>query len=127
VIWAAESHRRLLAQLRAEEGARQLRNYELPHRIRNILASVQAIIRQSLRNRGDILEVLDARVTALVATHDLLVRSDSHVVSLREILAREFSPYGLWRLDVKGEQVECPSAVVVARRLMFHELTTSAV
>jgi two-component sensor histidine kinase len=88
VIWAAESHRRLLAHLRAEEGARQLRNYELAHRIRNILASVQAIIRQSLRNHGDILEVLDARVTALVATHDLLVRSDSHVVSLREILAR---------------------------------------
>jgi len=127
IIAVTESHRRLLQQLRSEQSMRQLLNYELAHRIRNILASVQAILRQSLGNHKDVFEVIDARIAALSATHDLLVRSKSRASSVRDILTCEFVPYGLWRFELKGEPVECPPPVVVALGLIFHELTTNAV
>jgi two-component sensor histidine kinase len=127
IIAATESHRRLLQQLRSEESMRQLLNFELAHRIRNILANVQAILRQSLGGHKDVLEIVNARIAALGATHDLLVRSKSRATSLRDILTCEFAPYGLWRFELKGEPIDCPAAVVVALGLIFHELTTNAV
>ena len=127
VIAVTEGHRRLLARLRAEQGMRQLLNDELAHRIRNILANVQALLRQSLGDHPDILKIVDARIIALGATHDLLVRSESRAASVRDILTCEFAPYGLWRFELKGEHVECPSAVVVVLGLIVHELTTNAV
>jgi two-component sensor histidine kinase len=127
IIAATESHRRLLHQLRSEESMRQLLNYELAHRIRNILANVQAILRQSLGGHKDVLEVVNARIAALGATHDLLVRSKSRATSVRDILTCEFVPYGFGRFELGGEPVECPAAVAVVLGLIFHELTTNAV
>jgi len=127
IVAVTESHRRLLQQLRSEESMRQLLNYELAHRIRNILASVQAILRQSLGDHKDVLEVVDGRITALGATHDMLVRSKSRATSVRDILTCEFVPYGLWRFELRGEPIECPAPVAVALGLIFHELTTNAV
>jgi two-component sensor histidine kinase len=127
IIAVTESHRRLLQQLRSEESMRRLLNYELAHRIRNILASVQAILRQSLGDHKDVLEVINGRITALGATHDLLVRSKSRATSVRDILTCEFVPYGLWRFELRGEPVECSAPVAVALGLIFHELTTNAV
>src|SRR5262249_15796427 len=51
IIWAAESYRSLLQQLRQEQVRRQLLNRELVHRMKNMLASVQAILGHSLRNQ----------------------------------------------------------------------------
>jgi two-component sensor histidine kinase len=127
IVAATESHRRLLQQLRSEESMRQLLNYELAHRIRNILANVQAILRQSLGDHRDVLEIVNARIAALGATHDLLVRSKSRATSVRDILTCEFVPYGLGRFELSGEPVECPAAAAVVLGLIFHELTTNAV
>ena len=127
IIAATESHRRLLQQLRSEESIRELLNYELVHRIRNILANVQAILRQSLGDHKDVLETVNARIAALGATHDLLVRSKSRATSVRDILTSEFAPYGLWRFELGGEPVECPAAAAVVLGLIFHELTTNAI
>jgi two-component sensor histidine kinase len=127
IIAATESHRRLLQQLRSAESMRELLNYEFAHRIRNILANVQAILRQSLGDHKDVLEIVNARIAALGATHDLLVKSKSRAASVRDILTTEFMPYGLWRFELSGEAVECPAAVVVALGLILHELTTNAI
>jgi len=127
ILAATQSHRRLLQQLRSEESMRQLLNYELAHRIRNILANVQAILRQSLGDHKDVLEIVNARIAALGATHDLLVRSKSRATFIRDILTCEFVPYGLWRFELSGEPVECPAGVAVVLGLIFHELTTNAV
>jgi two-component sensor histidine kinase len=127
IIAATESHRRLLQQLRSAQSMRELLTYEFAHRIRNILANVQAILRQSLGDHKDVLEIVNARIAALGATHDLLVKSKSRAASIRDILTCEFTPYGLWRFELSGERVECPAAVVVALGLILHELTTNAV
>ncbi len=64
--------------------------HELSHRVKNTLAVVQAIARQSLRDhvRGEALDVLELRLEALSKTHDLLLRDEWRGASL-EALARE--------------------------------------
>ena len=126
IIWAAESYRSLLQRLREEEASRELLNHELNHRIKNLLASVQAILYQTLRDNKEIRDRTIARVTSLVATNAVLARSNWHSASLQEILVREFSPYGLSRFQIRGEDVECPSEVAILLALVVHELTTNA-
>ena len=127
IIWAAQSYRGLLQRLRSEEATRQLLNLELVHRIRNILAGVQAVVGQALRNQDELLETVSGRLAALGATNDLLVRSEWQSAPLREILAQEFAPYGPARFRLHGDDVECPYAIAVLLALMIHELTTNAV
>ena len=85
IIAAAQSYRGLLQRLRSEEATRQLLNLELVHRIKNVLAGVQAIVGQALRNQDDLLETVSGRLAALGATNDLLVRSEWQSAPLREI------------------------------------------
>jgi two-component sensor histidine kinase len=127
IIWAAESYRSLLEQLRQEQVRRQLLNRELVHRMKNMLAGVQAILRQSLRNHGALFDTVTARVAVLGVTNELLLDSEQQSASLREILSRELSPYGLSRSRLEGDDIECPQTVAVTLALIFHELTTNAV
>ena len=127
IIWAAQSYRGLLQQLRANETTRELLNRELVHRIKNILANVQGIVGQSLLDQKILRNAINARIAALGATNDLLVKSNWHSASLREILLQEFKPYGLSRFHLRGSDVDCPTALAVFLALVVHELTTNAV
>jgi two-component sensor histidine kinase len=127
IIWAAQSYRGLLQRLRTEEATRQLLNLELVHRIKNILAGVQGIVGQALRNQEDLLETVSGRLAALGATNNLFVNSEWQSAPLREILVQEFAPYGLARFQLCGEDVECSYDLGVLMALMIHELTTNAV
>jgi two-component sensor histidine kinase len=126
IIWAAESYRGLLQRLRNEEATRQLLNLELVHRIKNMLAGAQSIIGQSLRDQQDLLETVSARLAALGATNDLLAQSEWRSARLRDILIREFVPYGPSRFQLCGDDIDCPCAVAVLLALIVHELTTNA-
>jgi two-component sensor histidine kinase len=126
IIWAAESYRRLMARLREERNTRQLLSHELAHRIKNMLASVQAIIGQSLSDQPDVRTKISARLAALGATNDLLVKSEWHGASLRDILMSEMAPYGASRCLLSGPPVDCPPSIAVLLALVFHELATNA-
>jgi two-component sensor histidine kinase len=126
IIWAAESYRGLLQRLRSEEATRQVLNLELVHRMKNLLAGVQSIVGQSLRDREDLLETVSARLAALGATNDLLIKSEWRSAPLREILVREFAPYGPSRFELHGDDIDCPHAIAILLALIFHELTTNA-
>jgi two-component sensor histidine kinase len=84
IIWAAQSYRGLLQRLRASEARRELLNRELVHRIKNILANVQGIIGQALVDQKTLRNAINARITALAATNELLVRSSWQEASLRD-------------------------------------------
>jgi two-component sensor histidine kinase len=127
IVWAAESYRSLLRALQAEQTTRQLLNRELAHRVKNTMATVQAVVSQTLRMHEGLRETLSARIAALAATNDLLTQSDWHYASVREILHGELAPYGLSRVQLAGEDVECPPTLAVYLALVFHELTTNAV
>jgi two-component sensor histidine kinase len=126
IIWAAKSYRDLLARLREEQDRRQLLNHELAHRIKNMLAIVQAVAGQTLRDQPTTLDKLNNRIAALAATNDLLIKSEWGGAFLKEILAGEFAPYDPARFALDGEDFECPSEVATVLALIFHELTTNA-
>ena len=102
---------------------------ELNHRVKNTLATVQAIADQTLRNTGDpaaFREAFESRLMALSATHDLLTAANWRSASLREVAHIEFRPYGAERYRLSGPDVALPPAQAVALGLLFHELATNA-
>ncbi|KAA0123434.1 HAMP domain-containing protein [Methylobacterium sp. P1-11] len=98
--------------------------HELNHRVKNTLATVQALARQS---RGSA-EVLEARILALSKTHDLLTREDWSGASLREVLENELGPYrtGGDQIRLDGPDVSLSPREVLALGMTIHELTTNA-
>ena len=72
----------------AESRQKQLLD-ELNHRVKNMLATVQSIARQSHRSASspaDFVESLDGRLHALASVHDLLARSAWDGASFEEIV-----------------------------------------
>ena len=128
----AEVRERVLA----EERQRLLLN-ELNHRVKNTLASVQSLARQSLVNAKDIdtyYKAFEARLMALSQTHNLLTAQNWEGASLFDILAAELRPYsggrqgGGARFTIQGEQdVRLRPKAAVALGMAFHELATNAV
>jgi two-component sensor histidine kinase len=98
--------------------------HELNHRVKNTLATVQALARQSRGADGG----LEARILALSKTHDLLTREDWSGASLREVLESELSPYrtGGDQIGLDGPDISLSPRHVLALGMTIHELTTNA-
>ncbi|PVE22210.1 hypothetical protein DC522_22180 [Microvirga sp. KLBC 81] len=82
---------------RAEEHQRLLM-HELNHRVKNTLATVQALVTQTLRTSPSTSEAkaaIDARLTALSCAHDVLTRERWDGADLHEIAARAVEPFAL--------------------------------
>ena len=105
---------------------------ELNHRVKNTLATVQAIALQTLAHSGDLGAFRDAftsRLLALSSTHDLLARDSWRGVGLRDIVMTELAPYrddGTLRADVVGENLHLNAKTALALSLALHELATNA-
>jgi len=115
-----------------EAAARQqLLMDELNHRVKNILATVQSIAAQLLKETSDVelREAFDGRLVALARTHDLLVRDNWEGASLRDLLLQEFEPYQSGegtRFVVHGPDFGLNPRAALALGMAFHELTTNA-
>ena len=102
--------------------------HELNHRVRNTLATVQSLARQS--RRGDPAdERLEGRILSLSKTHDLLSRDDWSGASLGTVLENELAPFregqeDRFRLD--GSDIDLSPRYVLALGMTVHELTTNA-
>ena len=71
-------------------------NAELDHRVKNVLATVSAIITQTLKadnSLADFVTGLGQRIKSLAETHELLSHNRWHGVSLEEIVRCELAPY----------------------------------
>src|SRR5689334_18062453 len=75
IIWGAEQYRRLAATLAAKDRERELLLGELLHRMRNMVAVVQAVVRQTLSHNQDAQETLSRRIAAVV-TADGFMQDD---------------------------------------------------
>ncbi|SDM53807.1 Two-component sensor histidine kinase, contains HisKA and HATPase domains [Methylobacterium phyllostachyos] len=102
--------------------------HELNHRVKNTLATVQALARQSTRGGDAPGERLEARILSLSKTHDLLTRDEWSGASLGEMLENELSPYraGPDHITLEGPEVELPPRHVLALGMTVHELATNA-
>ena len=113
---------------RAEQHQRAL-NAELDHRVKNVLATVNAIIAQTQQvsgSRADFVARLNSRIDALARTHELLSESNWRGVSLVEIVRREFAPYATENAEVGGPSVTLKVEATQAVATVLHELTTNA-
>jgi PAS domain S-box-containing protein len=105
---------------------------ELTHRSKNLLAVIQAMARQTARHAGSIdgfLNQFSARLQALAASHDLLVRESWHGASLREIIRAQLAAYigsGEGQVELDGEPVALKPEAAQNLGLALHELAVNA-
>src|SRR5690349_18529246 len=106
---------------------------ELTHRSKNLLAVIQAMARQTARHAGSIEVFLDqfaARLQALAASHDLLVRESWYGASIGELIHSQLAVY-IDRIDsqvaLDGPAVALKPEAAQNLGLALHELANNAV
>ena len=117
----------ITARKRAEEQQTML-VAELNHRVKNILAIVQSVAAQTIRNAGSLdtfNERFAGRLRALALAHDILTKTRWGGVELTQLLGEIAAPYRE-RVALEGPQLLLPSQTVVPLSLVLHELMTNA-
>lgn len=131
IIGASKIARDITERKRPEEQL-LLVNRELHHRVKNTLATVQAVIASTARRAQTIAEFQQAvteRITSLAKTHTLLIEKEHGGASIHDILNSELAPYDDGtgrRVGLAGPDVRLPSEIAVAFGMAAHELTTNA-
>jgi PAS domain S-box-containing protein len=111
------------------EQHRNVLNAELDHRVKNVLATVGAIVRHtqhSTPSMTDFVAALEQRIESLAGTHELLSHSNWRGVSLAHVVAREFAPYAGDNAEISGPSVTLKAEAAQAVAMVLHELTTNS-
>jgi PAS domain S-box-containing protein len=119
-----------LTERKQAEAAQALLIDELNHRVKNILATIDAMIGFTAAGAGSPEELgaaLAGRIAAMSRTHDLLTSGRWAGVGLRDIVLRELQPYAVAdRVAVTGEQLQLTPKAGLSLSLVLHELMTNA-
>lgn len=121
-----------ISERRAAEERQVLLIHELNHRVKNTLATVQAITAQTLRSAPDptaFKAAMMARLMALAQSHDLLTRNDWAGASLRELIAEQLRPYETGsprRIQLGGPDLMLPPKTALSLGMALSELATNA-
>ena len=105
---------------------------EMKHRIKNMIARILAMSRQTARSSEtlpDFTQSFTARLQAMAASQDLLARTAWQSADLRTLLAQELRQLFGDELDeakLVGPQIELNETAAQAFGLAFHELATNA-
>ncbi len=114
------------------EAQRELLVAELSHRVKNTLASVVSIARQTFlkgRSIEEIQRTFAGRVQALAQTHTRLAETSWTGVSLKSILNDELAPYlgeNGANVQVGGPNIELNPRRAIMLGMAVHELATNA-
>lgn len=142
-VTAANSIRTILKgalQLQTDESAAELSQHrkqqdlliaELNHRVRNILALVRSISRNTKETATSLkqyAEAFEQRIAALSAAHDLAGGSGLQWAPLRDLLRTELSAFssGGIPVDISGPSIGLRADIAPMMALVIHELTTNA-
>jgi two-component sensor histidine kinase len=117
------------AELSERLSQQRLLARELNHRVKNLLAMVQAMVRRTLSDERPVAEarkLIGQRLHALARAQDLMLRTDWKDISIKEIVAAELAPYSD-RVVLDGTDLRINGRNVQTFTLLLHELTTNAV
>ena len=118
-------------ELLAQERQRLLVN-ELNHRVKNTLATIQSLARQTLRTNLSMAEArerLTERLLALSAAHNVLTRQNWESADIADIAREAVRPYDEpqgARIDIEGPTARLAPNVALAISMALHELATNA-
>jgi PAS domain S-box-containing protein len=118
-----------ISAARLLELERELLSNELNHRVKNILAVVQAIAVQSFRG-GDPQRIaaFTSRLAALGASQDLLIQTVWQSALVRDVVEKALAPHSPGeRCTITGGEHALNGKRVLALALALHELATNAV
>jgi two-component sensor histidine kinase len=105
---------------------------ELTHRSKNLLAVIQAMARQTARHAGSVesfLTQFGARLQALAASHDLLVRESWYGASLGELVRSQLGGYlegSANQVSIEGPSIALKPEAAQNLGLALHELAVNA-
>jgi PAS domain S-box-containing protein len=124
-----------LTRYKREQAQSEALIEELNHRVKNTLATVQAIAAQALRSSSDpavVREAIESRLFALSCSHDLLTRESWEGAGLLDLVKLALKPFGVsngraGRVDITGDNIRVPPKAALALGIAFHELATNAV
>ncbi|UYY59731.1 response regulator [Sphingomonas sp. S2-65] len=120
-----------VSERRRAEETQKLLIGELNHRVKNTLASVQAIATQTLRHAAapaEFAPTFIGRIHALARAHSLLSSATWQGASLRELVngQLQLGTIDESRLTVEGPDVDLPPEMALHLALVIHELATNA-
>jgi len=119
-----------ITERKRDETRRELMIHELNHRVKNTLATVQAVASETLQGADPAMRAaLDGRLMALASVHDVLTRESWHSADLGEVVASALAPFGgaeTCRFQVRGPPLLLLPRAAVALAMGFHELATNA-
>ncbi|HZH44110.1 MAG TPA: PAS domain S-box protein [Lysobacter sp.] len=119
------------SEQRRQEEHRRLLVEELNHRVKNTLAIVQSIARQTFPSEGaagDARAAFEGRLRALARAHDLLTRENWEAADLRRVVIETIQPHqqGESRFIVDGPTVRLGPKPAVTIAMALHELCVNA-
>ncbi|MFG6102943.1 HWE histidine kinase domain-containing protein [Leptothoe sp. EHU-05/26/07-4] len=124
-----------LARIKIQDFQQRQQNLlvaELNHRVKNILALIRSIARQTEMSTNSLEEyttTLKSRIAALSAAHDLVTGYGLEWPNLRNLLAIELRPYLsdiVPRVTLTGPVIGLKANFVPTFVLVIHELTSNA-
>ena len=123
-----------VTETKAAEARQRLLINELNHRVKNTLASIQSIARQTLRpdeTPPHVRERLIDRLLAMSAAHDVLTRESWEGASIEEIVRQGLRPFvdedEPDRIAAGGPALRVGASTALSLALAVHELATNAV
>jgi len=104
---------------------------ELNHRVKNTLATVQAIAQQTMRDETarEIREAFIARLMALSKAHDLLAIEGWRAADLKAIVRDVLAPFqsgGHERIQFSGNSVKLNPTMALTMSMVLHEMAGNA-
>jgi PAS domain S-box-containing protein len=118
-----------LAERRRIEAHQRLLVAELSHRVKNILAVVQAVAAQTgpVTSVAEYQAAFQGRLGALLAAHVLLTERSWRGASLAELVRAVVEPHqGIHRVQLELDDVSLTPTAAQTLALAFHELATNA-
>jgi PAS domain S-box-containing protein len=117
-------------QRRHAEEQRRLLIGELNHRVKNTLASVQAIVAQTLRSSPSMesfAELLRSRIFALARAHDLLTRETWSGATMGDVAQSALEPWLEGKqIETKGPHARLKPQQALSLSMALHELAINA-